>query len=129
MMAEYRGVEIFERQPTRRPVTPRRRATPRRAVELKPRMNPRLGLFGLGAALVTAGSTATGIVLALGGKYEAAILLAYLATGASVVAFLCGVASVLTARGRAWGALAIVIGVLGSPPVLTKLLGWASGLG
>jgi hypothetical protein len=95
----------------------------------KARLSPRLGLLGLGAALVTATSTVTGISLALVGKYEASILLAYLATGASVVAFLCGVASVLTARGRAWGAVALVLGVLSSPPVLTKLLGWASGLG
>jgi hypothetical protein len=65
---------------------------------------------------VTAASTVTGISLALADKFEASILLAYLATGASVVAFLCGVAAVL-------------VGVLASPPVLTKLLGWASGLG
>ena len=46
-----------------------------------------------------------------------------------MVAFLCGVAAVLTGRGRAWGAVAIILGVLSSPPVLTKLLAWASGLG
>jgi hypothetical protein len=78
---------------------------------------------------VTAASTVTGISLALADKFEASILLAYLATGASVVAFLCGVAAVLTGRGRAWGAAAVLVGVLASPPVLTKLLGWASGLG
>jgi hypothetical protein len=115
-MAEYRGVEVFGRRRERR-------------VQQPSRPRARLGLFGLGAALVTLASTVTGILLALGGRYEPSILLAYLATGASVVAFLCGVAAVLTSRGRVWGAIAIVIGVLSSPPVLTRLLGWASGLG
>jgi hypothetical protein len=115
-MAEYRGVEVFARRRERRAAPP-------------PRRRARLGLLGLGAALVTLASTVTGILLALGGRYDVSILLAYLSTGASVVAFLCGVAAVLTARGRAWGAVAIVIGVLSSPPVLTRLLGWASGLG
>ena len=86
-MAEYRGVEVFGRQSSgqssRRAVPPRRRSTPptRRTVQ-KARLSPRLGLLGLGAALVTATSTVTGISLALVGKYEASILLAYLATGA-----------------------------------------------
>jgi hypothetical protein len=129
-MAEYRGVEVFGRQ-TRRGTAPpsRRPATPRRPAVPPPRLRSRLGLLGLGAALVTAAATVTGISLALGDHYEASILLAYLATGASVVAFLCGVAAVLTGRGRVWGAVAIILGVLSSPPVLTKLLAWASGLG
>ncbi len=65
----------------------------------------------------------------MAGGFEGGILLAYLATGSSVVAVLCGAASVVTARGRVWGALGIVLGIIASPPVLTKLLGWASGLG
>jgi hypothetical protein len=129
-MAEYRGVEVFGRQTRRGTSPPTRRASrPTRRADPPPRLRSRLGLLGFGAALVTTGSTVTGICLALGNHYEASILLAYLATGASVVAFLCGVAAVLTARGRAWGAVAIVLGVLSSPPVLTKLLAWASGLG
>jgi hypothetical protein len=115
-MSEYRGIEVFGRRARRRTDPP----LPRRW---------QLGLLGLGAGLVTAASTITGIALALAGRYEASILLAYLATGASVVAFLCGVAAVLTGRGRGWGAVAIVLGVLSSPPVLTRLLDWASGLG
>jgi hypothetical protein len=79
--------------------------------------------------VLTGAVTATGILLAMGGRFEASILLAYLATGASVVAVLCGAAAVVTGRGRGWGAIAIVIGILGSPPLLTRLLDWASGLG
>ena len=86
-------------------------------------------LLPSGASLVTVPSTVAGILLAMDGTYEAAILLAYLATGASVVSVLCGAAAVVTGRGRGWGVLAILLGVLSSPPLLTRLLSWASGLG
>jgi hypothetical protein len=116
-MNEYRGIEVFGRPGRRRAAPP------------APRLRTRLGLLSFGAALVTVASTVVGILTAMGGKYEASILLAYLATGVSVVAVLCGAAAVVTGRGRAWGALAVVLGVLSSPPLLTRLLGWASGLG
>lgn len=119
-MSEFRGVEVFE--PPRR-----RRSTPSPRPRARPRW--RLGVFSFGAAIFTAVSTTVGILLAMGGKFEASILIAYLATGASVVAVLCGAAAVVTGRGRGWGAMAIVIGILSSPPLLTKLLDWASGLG
>jgi hypothetical protein len=119
-MSEFRGIEVFE--------PPRRRRSPS-ATPARPRPRWRLGVLSFGAAIFTAIATTTGIVLAMGGRFEASILIAYLATGASVVAVLCGAASVVTGRGRGWGALAIVIGILASPPLLTKLLGWASGLG
>jgi uncharacterized membrane protein YcjF (UPF0283 family) len=117
-MSEFRGVEVFEPQRRRRTAPPTR-----------PRPRWRLGVLSFGAALFTAAATTAGILLAMGGKFEASILIAYLATGASVVAVLCGAAAVVTGRGRGWGAMAIVIGILSSPPLLTKLLGWASGLG
>ena len=120
-MSEYRGVEVFGNQS-------RRRAAARPPVPVgRPRWL--LGVLALCAGIVTAASTTVGILLAMGGKYEASILIAYLATGVSVVAVLCGAAAVVTGRGRGWGAIAIVIGVLSSPPLLTRLLGWASGLG
>lgn len=115
-MSEYRGIEVFSSPG-------RRRADP------PPRPRWRLGVLSLCAALFTAAATTLGIVLALDGTFEASILIAYLATGASVVAVLCGAAAVVTGRGRGWGAVAIVIGILSSPPLLTRLLGWASGLG
>ena len=115
-MSEYRGTEVFSSPG-------RRRADP------PPRPRWRLGVFSFGSALFTATATTVGIVLAMGGNFEASILIAYLATGASVVSVLCGAAAVVTGRGRGWGAVAIVIGLLSSPPLLTRLLGWASGLG
>ena len=115
-MSEYRGIEVFASQSRRRSHPPQR-----------PRW--RLGVFALGAGLFTATATTVGILLAMAGSYEDSILIAYLATGASVVAVLCGAAAVVTGRGRRWGAVAIVMGILSSPPLLTKLLAWASGLG
>ena len=119
-MSEFRGIEVFE---------PPRRRRPAPSKRTRPRPRWRLGVLSFGAALFTAVATTIGILLAMGGKFEASILIAYLATGASVVAVLCGAAAVVTGRGRGWGAMAILIGILSSPPLLTKLLGWASGLG
>jgi hypothetical protein len=117
MSGEFRGIEVFGRQP-------RRRAEPIRRVH-----GPRLGYAALFAGVVTVAATSAGIATSMGGHFATGILLAYLATGTSVVAVLCGAASVVTRRGRRWGAIAIVLGVLASPPVLTRLLDWASGLG
>jgi hypothetical protein len=115
-MAEYRGIEVFAPQGRRRAAPP-------------PRVRWRLGVLSFGAGLFTGAATATGILLAMAGKFEASILLAYLATGASVATVLCGAAAVVTGRGRGWGAVALVIGILSSPPLLTRLLAWAGGLG
>jgi hypothetical protein len=115
-VSEFRGIEVFSPQGRRRAAPP-------------PRPRWRLGVLSFGAGLFTAAATTGGILLAMGGKFEASILIAYLATGASVVSVLCGAAAVVTGRGRGWGAVAIVIGILSSPPLLTKLLSWASGLG
>ena len=115
-MSEYRGIEVFSSPGRRRAAPP-------------PRPRWRLGVLSFGAGLFTAVATTTGILLAIAGTFEASILIAYLATGASVVTGLCGAAAVVTGRGRGWGAVAVVIGVLSSPPLLTRLLDWASGLG
>lgn len=117
MSGEFRGIEVFGR-------TPRRRAQPVKRVR-----RSRLGIAGLLAAAVTLAATSVGIGLSMAGQYEPGILLAYLATGAAVVAVLCGAASVVTDRGRRWGAIAIVLGIVACPFVLTRLLDWASGLG
>jgi hypothetical protein len=117
MSGEYRGIEVFGR-------VPRRRAEPVKRVR-----RSRLGFAALLAAGVTVVATSVGVGVSMAGHYETGILLAYLATGAAVVAVLCGAASVVTGRGRRWGAIAIVLGVLACPLVLTRLLDWASGLG
>ncbi len=117
MASEFRGIEVFGRQPRRRtpPAPPAKRS--------------RLGIIAALAGVVTVIGTVIGISSAMAGRYQSGILLAYLSTGVSVVAVLCGAAAVVTGRGRRWGAIAILLGILASPPVLTRLLGWASGLG
>jgi hypothetical protein len=116
MAGQYRGIEVFGR-------------ASRRASAPRVRSRSRLGILSLLAAAVTVVGTAGGIALAMGGAFELSILIGYLATGASVVAVLGGAAAVVTGRGRGWGALAVVVGILASPPLLTRLLSWASGLG
>ena len=117
MASEYRGIEVFGR-------APRRRAEP------PPRPHgSRLGLVAALAGAVTVVGTVVGIVTSMAGRYESGILLAYLSTATSAIAVLGGLAAVLMGRGRRLGLLAIVLGVLASPPVLTRLLAWASGLG
>lgn len=115
-MSEYRGVEVFGRRSRRR-----------EAPVSRPRW--RLGALAFGASLFTVLATTAGILIAMAGQFEDSILIAYVATGASVVAVLCGAGAVVTSRGRGFGAIAIVVGILSSPPLLTKLLAWASGLG
>jgi hypothetical protein len=114
---QYQGVEVFGR-------AARRRAEPPQA-----RRRGRLGLVASLAGVATIVITVVGILSSLAGRYESGILLAYLATGTSVVAVLCGAAAVVTGRGRRLGTIAILLGILASPPVLTRLLAWASGLG
>ena len=118
MPSEHSGIEVFGRQ----------RRTPTSA---RPRVRPRnrLGVYALAAAIFTVAATAVGIEFAMGGNFDLGTWLAYLATGTSVVAVLCGAAAVVTGRGRGWGAIAVLVGALASPPILTTLLHWASGLG
>jgi uncharacterized membrane protein YcjF (UPF0283 family) len=88
-----------------------------------------LGVVALMAALVTIVLVIVGITDAIRGGYAASTSLAYVATGVSIVAVLGGLGAILLDRGRGWGAVAIVLGLVANPLLLTKLLGWASGLG
>jgi len=131
MASEFRGIEVFGRQP-RAPRSTGRRANRREPHRPGPRQSwhrQRLGLAATAAGAVTVVATVAGIGTAEIGRFLVGTLFAYLGTGTSVVAVLCGVAAIVTRRGRAWGAVGIVLGILASPPVLTRVLGWASGLG
>jgi hypothetical protein len=88
-----------------------------------------LGVIALLASLVTIVLVIVGITDAIRGEYPSSTGLAYIATGVSIVAVLGGLGAVLFDRGRGWGAVAIVLGLAANPVLLTKLLGWASGLG
>jgi hypothetical protein len=116
MASEYRGIETFGRQPRRRKVAPPRRRTD-------------VGVVATCFAILTGVLTGVGISSAMSGNYALATTLAYAATGLSVLAVLGGVMAVFTGRGRGLGLLAIVLGILASPPLLTDILRWAGGLG
>jgi hypothetical protein len=116
MTDQYRGTEVFARRRTRRAAEARR---PTRI----------LGLVSLLAALVTIVLFWMGMSFAVGDRNLVSADLAYLATGTSVVAVIGGVAAIILRRGRALGAVAVVLGLLASPLLLARLLGWASGLG
>jgi hypothetical protein len=131
MAREYQGTEVFGRRP--RVVGPKSQPKPRRKPTSKPDRNSRpgtlLGVVALFAALVTILLVTVGITDAIRGNYSSSTSLAYVATGVSIVAVLGGLGAVLLDRGRGWGAVAIVLGLAANPLLLTKLLGWASGLG
>lgn len=117
MASEFRGIEVFGRQPRRRADPPQRLT------------RARLGVIALLASLVTVAATAIGIGTAMGGHWESGIVLAYVATGTSIIGVLGGATAVVMGRGRRFGAIAIVVGILASPLILTRLLDLASGLG
>jgi hypothetical protein len=119
--SEYGGIEVFGRQPRRR-AAPRRRSSPAAA-------RARLGIVALLASLATVVLTAVGIASAMAGHWDTGTALAYAATATSVVGVLGGAAAVVIGRGRRFGAVAIVVGILASPLLLTRLLDLASGLG
>lgn len=114
----HRGIEVFTRRSARRSAspTPRRRSAP-------------LGLISLLAALATVILLWMGMSFAVGGRNLVSTDLAYLAIGMSVVAIVGGLSAIVLGRGRALGVVAIVVGLLANPLLLTRLLSWAGGLG
>jgi hypothetical protein len=106
-----------------------RRRRSRRVEDDATRRTALLGILSAGAALATIMLLWAGISFALSDRYLVSTDVAYLATGTSVAAVVGGASAMVLGRGRAWGAVAIVFGVLASPLVLTRILGWASGLG
>lgn len=72
--------------------------------------------------------TAAGVTIATNGAFPVATLLAYAAIGLSVLAVVCGLAAIITRRGRFWGVAAILIGLVGNPVLLLSLLTLASAL-
>jgi hypothetical protein len=87
-----------------------------------------VGIAAFAIALVTIVLVWIGITVALSGKFEASVDLAYAATSTSVIAVITGAAAALLRRGRAWGLTAIALALLGTPLVITHLLGWLSAL-
>jgi CBS domain containing-hemolysin-like protein len=117
MTNEHHGIEVFTRRRTRR------------AAAQATRPNKILGLVALLAALATILLFWMGMSFAVGERNLVSTDLAYLATGMSVVAIVAGGSAIVLRRGRALGAIAIVLGLLANPLLLTRFLNWAGGLG
>jgi len=116
-MNEHQGIEVFARRRARRAA-----ATVHRPTRI-------LGLVSVVAALLTIVLFWMGMSFALEGQNLVSTSLAYASIGTSVVAIVGGASAIVLHRGRAMGAVAIVVGVLANPLVLTRLLNLASGLG
>jgi CBS domain containing-hemolysin-like protein len=116
-MNEHQGVEVFTRRRARRTA-----ATVQRPTRI-------LGLVSVVAALLTIVLLWMGMSFALGDRNLVSTYLAYIAIGTSVVATIGGASAIVLHRGRAMGAVAIVVGLLANPLVLTRLLNLAGGLG
>jgi hypothetical protein len=132
MGREYQGTEVFGRRPRVAESEPNRASGPKRMPkrnQTSQRPGNTLGVIALLASIVTIVLVIVGITDAIRGEYASSTGLAYIATGVSIVAVLGGLGAVLFDRGRGWGAVAIVLGLAANPVLLTKLLGWASGLG
>jgi hypothetical protein len=119
MANDFHGTEVFGRQPRPPKVEVDDARPPGRA----------LGVVALLAALLTIVLVVIGVTSAMHGDYAGSTVLAYVATGASIVAVLGGLAAVLFHRGRGWGVIAIVLGLAGDPLLLTQVLKQLSGLG
>jgi hypothetical protein len=116
-MNEHHGGEVFTRRRARRDA-----ATVRRPTRI-------LGLVSVVAALLTIVLFWMGMSFALGDQNLVSTYLAYFGIGMSVVAIIGGVSAIVLRRGRAMGAVAIVVGLLANPLILTRLLNLVGGLG
>jgi hypothetical protein len=82
-----------------------------------------VGWLALAVAVVCGVLTGAGVAVASGGEFETGTALAWAAIVCSGVAVVGGILAVVAGFGRFAGALAIVVGLLANPFLLTQLLG------
>ena len=114
MAREVSGIEVFGRGAT--------------VVDYGPAdRTPRTPTLGAGAVLlaVMAVAALSGAIVERSRGSDLVELFTWIALGASSLAVLAGLAALLTGRGRLPGFVAIVLGALSNPWVLTQVLGWA----
>ncbi len=112
-----RGIEVFGRTAT--------------VVEYGPaERGPRTPALGAGAVLVAVAALAALVaaVIERSRGSDLVDMLTWVALGASCLAVLGGLGALLTGRGRLAGLIAVVVGALANPWLLTRLLEWAAGL-
>lgn len=100
-----------------------------RVVAELPRKTITLGVVSLAFGVLTTVLLFLGIGMALSGSWAASITVGYIAVAASALAIATGLFAATTGRGRWWGVAGVVLGVAANPLLLTRLLGWMSGLG
>jgi hypothetical protein len=111
-----RGIEVFGRNATVVEFGPADRA----------RHTPALG----GGAALIAVAAAVALIAAVVERSRGSDLvdlLTWIALGASAAAVLMGLFALVTGRGRIPGLIAVVVGALANPWLLTQLLTWAAG--
>jgi hypothetical protein len=116
MAREARGIEVFGRGAT--------------VVEYGPRdRTPRTPALGAGAVLVAiiALAALVGAIVERARGSAFVEVLTWIALGASALAVFGGLAAMLTGRGRLAGCVAVVVGALANPWVLSRVLEWAAG--
>ena len=117
MAREARGIEVFGRSAT--------------VVEFGPAdRTSRTPALGAGALLVCLAATAALVaaVVERSRGSDLVELLTWVALVASALAVLGGAAALLTGRGRTLGFVAMVLGALSNPWLLSLLLDWAASL-
>ena len=82
-----------------------------------------VGATGVLLAVVAGVVQAIAIAQASGLNWERGTLLAWVAIVLSSAAFLVGLAAVILNRGRRWGIVAMVAGLIANPFLLARLLG------
>jgi hypothetical protein len=98
-------------------------ASPEQEKKRPPRSPWLIGVIGLLLAVTAGVLQALGIVQASNLNWERGTLLAWLAIGASVAAFVVGLIAVALNRGRRLGIAAMAAAILANPWVLAGLLG------
>lgn len=96
---------------------------PEQEEKRQPRSPWLIGVIGVLLAVLAGILQMLGIVQASNLNWERGTLLAWLAIGASVAAFVVGLVAVIANRGRRWGIVAMVAAVIANPWVLAQVLG------
>lgn len=86
-----------------------------------------LGILALAFGVLTVAALIAGMVIATGGNWPLATIVAYGAIGLSSVAVVVGVVAVILGRGRRWAVIAVLLGVFANPLVLLTILRFFGG--
>jgi hypothetical protein len=110
----YAEEEVAEEPPVDQPPEPEEAPVRRRG--------PLLGFIALGLAVLTVAAHAVAVVMASGDDFAPATIAGYVAIALSVASVLAGALAVILRRGRLWGIIAMILGVIANPFLLLVVL-------